>query len=233
MLAEAEGNPALVRRGAKALAVKPWETEPFTAMALLSDPALDVRQYLEDLTSIAINSAQQAEDLAVQAQVASRKARRGTVVLVGFGLVGLLVGIAGFAVGRSSNVRLAEVRAEMGTLHVMQRQTQDQLADLMTQAAEQREATEQREVAEQRDAAEVPQPAPVAPAVAMASVPPPASASPPATRQTAPTSFYYQPWPDSRPAARHAPAVRNQASQPVVVPRFLADIQRSVRGIFR
>ena len=78
LLAEAEASPALIGRAATAPAIAtPRESQPFAAMALLSDPALDVRQYLEDLVTIAVNSAQQAEDLAVQAREASRKARRG------------------------------------------------------------------------------------------------------------------------------------------------------------
>jgi hypothetical protein len=226
LLAEAEGDPTLIgRRAVKPPAVKSRGTEPFAAMALLSDPALDVRQYLEDLASIAINSARQAEDLAVQAQAASRRARRGMVMLAGFGIVGLLIGMAGFAVSRTSNVRLAEIREEMGTLQDMQRQAQDQLADLATQTVERHDASEQR------DAADAARPMGIGPAVVTAPMPLPAPA--PAVRSTAPASFYYQPWPDSRPALRRAPMVRGQVSQPVVIPRFFAEIQRGVRGIFR
>lgn len=227
LLAEAEASPALIARAAAAPAIAtPRESQPFAAMALLSDPALDVRQYLEDLASIAITSAQQAEDLAVQAQAASRKARRGMLVLAGFAMMGLLVGVAGFAVSRSSNVRLAEIRDEMGAMHDMQRQAQDQIADIAAQTAEQRNAIEQH------DAVDVQPSMGTAPAMATVIAQPPPTAAPPA-RQPAPATYYYQPWPNSRPAVRRAPLVRSQATPPVVVPRFFADIQRSVRGIFR
>ena len=131
LLAAAEATPALIGRAKTAPAVaNPRVAESFAAMALLSDPALDVRQYLEDLVTIAVNSAQQAEDLAVQAREASRKARRGMAVVASIGALGLVVGVAGFAASRSANIRLAEVRGEVGALHEMQRQSQDQLADI-------------------------------------------------------------------------------------------------------
>jgi hypothetical protein len=100
----------------------------------------------------------------------------------------------------------------------MQRQSQDQLADIALRTAD------------QRDAAEVtPQPG-IAPAVGV-SQPLPAPA-PPARLVTAPHS---DPWPDSRPPPRRVAVVRSQpvqTPQPVVVPRFFADIQRNLRGIF-
>ncbi len=64
MLAEAAVRPALISRANAPARLAPKRVaEPFPAMALLSDPALDIRQYLEDLVSIAVNSAQQAEDV--------------------------------------------------------------------------------------------------------------------------------------------------------------------------
>src|SRR4051794_26849994 len=67
LLAAADASPALIGRAKTMPAVtNPRVAESFAAMALLSDPALDVRRYLEDLVTIAVNSAQQAEELAVQ-----------------------------------------------------------------------------------------------------------------------------------------------------------------------
>ncbi|HET7882246.1 MAG TPA: hypothetical protein VFL55_15270 [Acetobacteraceae bacterium] len=235
LLTESEADPELIRRSGvqSPIAPKLRGVQPFSAMALLAEPALDVRQYLEDLAEIAISSAQQAEELAAETQAANRKARRSMMVLAGFGAFGLLVGMVGFAVGRSSNVLLAEMRQEMGALHEMQRQTQDQLSDLATQNADQRDAAEQHQVPEQRDVgAEASRSVATAPAVA-AVQPPPSTTTTPQARQPATASFYYQPWPDSRPAVRRAPALRSQSTQPVVVPRFFAEIQRGVRGIFR
>lgn len=219
MLAEAEACPALVGRAKTAPVVANARVaELFAAMALLSDPALDVRQYLEDLVSIAVNSAQQAEDLAVQAREAGRKARRGMAVLASLGALGLLVGVAGFAASRSANVRLAEVRGEVGALQEMQRQSQDQLADIASRTSD------------PRDAVEATQQPGIAPAVVVSRpLPTPA---PPARQQAL---RYSEPWPDSRPPPRRAAVARSQpvqTTQPVVVPRFFADIQRSLRGIF-
>jgi hypothetical protein len=41
-------------------------------MALLSDPTLDIRRYLEELVTISVNSAQRVEELSLQACEASR-----------------------------------------------------------------------------------------------------------------------------------------------------------------
>jgi hypothetical protein len=219
LLAAAEASPALIGRAKTAPAVaNPRVAESFAAMALLSDPALDVRQYLEDLVTIAVNSAQQAEDLAVQAREASRKARRGMAVVASIGAVGLVVGVAGFAASRSANIRLAEMRGEVGALHEMQRQSQDQLADIASRTSD------------QRDVVEVTQQPSVAPAVVVSQ---PLPAPVPPARQ--PTVRNSEPWPDSRPPPRRVAVVRSQpvqTTQPVVVPRFFADIQRSLRGIF-
>ena len=116
--------------------------ESFAAMALLSDPALDVRRYLEDLVTIAVSSARQAEDLAVQAREASWKAQGGMAVVASIGALGLVVGIAGFAASRSANIRLAEVRGEVAALHEMQRESQDQLAEIASRTSDQRDAVE-------------------------------------------------------------------------------------------
>ena len=85
-------------------------------MALLSDPTLDIRQYLEDLVTVAVGSAQQAEGMLIEARKVNRKARRRIAVFASFGALGLVVGIAGLAASRSANVRLSEIRDEVGTL---------------------------------------------------------------------------------------------------------------------
>jgi hypothetical protein len=85
-------------------------------MALLSDPAVDVRQYLENLVTIAIGSAREAEDTLLEVRKANRKTRRRIALVASFGAVGLMVGIAGFAGSRSTNERLSEVRNEVVAL---------------------------------------------------------------------------------------------------------------------
>ncbi len=216
MLAEAEAQPALISRSATpAVAPKGRVAESFPAMALLSDPALDIRQYLEDLVSIAITSAQQAEDVSSQAREASRKTRRGMALVASFGALGLAVGVAGFAASRSSNVRLSEIREEVGVLQDMQRQAHDQLADIAARTADQPETVEAARQASIAPAAVVAQP-----------LPPP---MPPVRQQ--PLVRYSEPWPDSRPQQRRAPVGHSNSA--VVVPQFVADIQRNLRAIFR
>lgn len=210
LLAEAEARPALIGRDRVPIAAE-LKAEPFAAMALLADPALDIRQYLEDLVSIAVNSARHAEDVSAQAKVACRKARRGMVVVASFGALGLVVGVAGFVASRSSNVRLSEVRDQISTLQDMQRQSQEQISGIAAQAAE-----PQREAAESS-------PQPVASAIVAEPTPPPV----PTARR--PVTQYYIPWPDSKPPPRRTPVTQGQA---VAVPGLFADIQRNLRAIF-
>lgn len=120
LLAEAESHPGLIRRSAN-LSEAPAErsTRAFPAMALLSDPALDIRRYLENLVTIAVGAAHQAEDMLLEVRKANKKARRRLAAVASFGAVGLIVGIAGFIASRSTNVRLAEVRDEVLALESM------------------------------------------------------------------------------------------------------------------
>jgi hypothetical protein len=85
-------------------------------MALLSDPAVDVRQYLENLVTIAIGSAREAEDTLFEVRKANRKARRRIALVASFGAVGLVVGIAGFIGSRIATERSSEVRNEVVAL---------------------------------------------------------------------------------------------------------------------
>ncbi len=218
LLAEAEAQPALIGR----TEVRPRltdtkaEDQPFQAMALLSDPAVDIRQYLEDLVSIAVDSAQHADGVSLQVQEAKRRVRRGMAIVAGFGALGLAVGVAGFAASRSSNIRLSEVRQQVGLLQDMQRQAQDELSSILARTGD----VEQRETA-----VEVAHPASTVPAaVATQTLPPEPSVVQPQPRN-------YVPWPDSRPPVRHGPQVRSGTT--VVVPQFVANIQRGLRAIFR
>src|ERR1700758_1366593 len=97
LLAEAVACPALIaRRGPVDAATEP-QPAPFPALALLSDPVLDVRPYLEDLVSIAVASAQRAEEMSAQVRQVSRKARRETLIVGCFGMLGLVIGAIGLA----------------------------------------------------------------------------------------------------------------------------------------
>jgi hypothetical protein len=146
LLAEAEAYSALISRSGNPS--KPTDAAarrvPFPAVALLSDPAMDVREYLEDLVRIAVGSTRQAEDMLVHAREASSKASRGLALIAGVGALGLLVGIAGLATSRSPEVSLSLVRGEVSALRDMQQQAQDQLADIAARTADPHDVAEDR-----------------------------------------------------------------------------------------
>jgi hypothetical protein len=221
LLADARAWPALINRSDPASAVikggvrgsEPAPRAAFPAMALLSDPTLDIRRYLEELVTISVNSAQRVEEVSLQACEASRKARRGMLAVACLGALGLIVGAGGFAASRGANVRLSEVRKELGALQEMQRQAQYQLASIVL-----RQSDQQTDMKSSDLLSVTPQTAARlrAPVLAPPAFQPPVRAS--------------EPWPDSRkpvprPAAAH--------SRPAVVPRFFADIQRNLRALFR
>ncbi len=109
----------------------------FPSISLLADPTCDIKQYLEDLASIAISAARQAEDVQRQASDTSRKTRYAMAVVVTFGVLGLSVGSAGFIASRSASSRLAEVGGNLRTVEDLQRQTNDQLAAIRSSIEEQ------------------------------------------------------------------------------------------------
>ncbi len=114
LLADAEACPDLIRRSeTPPRLTKASRNEQFPPMALLSDPTLNTRQYLEDLVRIAVSSAERADDVSSQARTAGKKARRGMALVTCVGALGLMVGLAGFTASRSANFRLSEIRSEM------------------------------------------------------------------------------------------------------------------------
>jgi hypothetical protein len=221
LLADAQACPALIGRSGPASAVikaeaggsEPTPRAVFPAMALLSDPTLDIRRYLEELITIAVNSAQRVEDVSLQACEGSRKARRGMVAVGCLGALGLIVGIGGFAASRGANVRLSEVRKELGALQEMQRQAQYQLAGIALRQSDQQADVKAADLANVTREAATPLPAP--------------ALAPPAFQPSVRAS---EPWPDSRKPVPRPAAVH---SRPVVVPQFFADIQRNLRTLFR
>ena len=113
LLADAESRPALIHRSENpAKVTNERSIRSFPAMALLSDPAVDVRQYLENLVTIAVGSAREAEDTLFELCKANKKARRAIAVVASLGALGLMVGVAGFTGSRSVNER-SEVRREV------------------------------------------------------------------------------------------------------------------------
>jgi len=184
LLAHAAVSPELIRRSAPLAKVHATSHEvqsaQFPTLALLSNPTLDVQPYLDDLVALAVDAAERAEALSVQARQASRRARRETLVVGCFGALGLLFGITGFAARSSSDAKLAQVSNEVAVLQAQQRQAERQIAAFAIQAT----------------TPQVQQP------VAATSVTPPAF-RPPSIR------YQMQPWPDSSPNSRPVAATRN------------------------
>jgi len=206
LLSEVAVRPQLVAR--RPSAARP---DPFSAMALLAEPTLDVRQYLEDLASRAVESAQQAEAVSRQAHAADRKARQVLAALACCTGLGVTVGIVGLASSHNANLQLVQIGSELGALRELQRQTQTQLDELASRASEVQAALA---------------PAPTVP-VATFATPLTASMMPLLPPQP---SRQLQPWPDSRPLPRHIVAAK---SLPPPESGFFADLQRNIRAIFR
>jgi hypothetical protein len=148
LLADAKARPALIHRSETGSGVtKVRSNGPFPAMALLSDPALDIRQYLENLVRIAVDSAQQAEEMSFETRKANRKARRSMAVVTSFGALGLMVGAAAFVVSRGANVRLSEFRDEVSTgqnITSQQQRKEEALAHQKADKQAMREALQQQ-----------------------------------------------------------------------------------------
>lgn len=226
LLATARDCPELISRNCQTagiLAERPSplptpELGPFPQMALLSDPALDIRHYLEDLVSIAISSAQQAEDVSLHAREATRKARRGMVVIGCLGALGLAVGVAGLATAQSSDAQLAQVRKEVGALKDMQLEAHDQLNEAEANVA-----------AEGYEARPMQRAGTIRPQATSPTVPAP-------TELIWKSRVHYStPWPDSRPVVPAPPRRVTPPAQThqVVVPRFFAALQQNIRALFR
>jgi hypothetical protein len=185
LLAHAAVSPELIRRSASLAEVQATSHEvqsaQFPTLALLSNPTLDVQPYLDDLVSLAVDAAERAEALSVQARQASRRARRESLVVGCFGALGLLFGITGFAARSSSDAKLAQVSNQVAVLQDQQRQAERQIAAFAIQAT----------------APQGQQP------VAANSVTPPPAFRPPSIR------YHTQPWPDSSPNSRPVAATRN------------------------
>jgi hypothetical protein len=211
LLAEAEACPALIVRTERGTADAEPPAACFPALALLADPVLDVRPYLDDLVSIAARSAQRAEAVSRQARRAIRKARHEMLVIGCLGVIGLIVGVAGFASSHDSDARLARIRGELATLRQQQQQARGEIAALASPASETRVA--EPAAGESMTLAKTPAaPVPAGPAL-----------QPPSIR------YYAQPWPDSRPIPRRVTAAQGRQ---VTVPSF-AGLQPGMHAILR
>lgn len=100
----------------------------------------DTDEYLEQLVSIAVSSAQRAEDALQSVGKSGRINRRTITAAAGIGALGVLVGIIGIADKRlidRADAKLTQVTTEVRTLADVQQQTSGQLAQLRAQTVAQ------------------------------------------------------------------------------------------------
>jgi hypothetical protein len=100
----------------------------------------DTDEYLEQLVSLAVSSAQRAEDALRSVGGNNRVSRRMMAAAAGIGAVGVLIGIIGVADGRlihRSDARLTQVVSEARVLADVQQQTSGQASQLRARAADQ------------------------------------------------------------------------------------------------
>ena len=97
LMEAARQEPSLLGRRHAITRHQPTETRAFDLVALGSIGHIDVLQQVEELTSIAISSAQQAEAAFQHACETVRAARRGMAVFGALGALGILMGAAAIA----------------------------------------------------------------------------------------------------------------------------------------
>jgi hypothetical protein len=270
MLQCASDDPTLVKRSrgpAKSVQVQaklpsPAQHDPGSPLTLRSNSDRATKQYLEDLVSIAVASAERADDVLNQANATRRKANRAVWAFASVAAVGVVVGTAGIVSSRSGNAtdgRLTEIASEVRSLGAQQELTNHQLAVVQSDvsdaheaaAAVQEAATPARPDAATSKAATEPQVAPVPQSQPIVAVPVSpvqqatysSSVWPQRSRPEQPTT-YAAPWPQhtqsvqpttySAPWPQHTqPARTVRYRQQPTVPQFLVVIQQNLRALFR
>jgi hypothetical protein len=203
LLAEAEACPALIMRSAPVGVGVETQAERLPTLALLSEPALDVRPYLEHLVSLAAASARRSELLAEQARRLSRNARRQMLAACCMSLLAVLFGVVGFFDGRNQNTGRAQLRSQTNVLAAQQQHAPNEIAASAAQPSDTRatETNSQRVVA-------------------------PAAPRSVAPQLQAPSIRYFaQPWPDSQ---RNAIMSNSWVSN-----HFLAGFEGSLQAALR
>jgi hypothetical protein len=117
-----------LRREAQALPLDPLGSAP-----IVPTTAGVSNQDLEKLVAIAIESAQDAEDISREAREASRKARRGMFVAIALAAVGIAVAGAATIGDRlygGEKQQMADIARQVQALGDLQRHINDRLADL-------------------------------------------------------------------------------------------------------
>jgi hypothetical protein len=115
----AKQDPALVGRPRPVAAARQAALRQDTAMAYsrsnLPAGAMGIHLQLEELASVVVESAEQAEEALRLARATARSARRGMVVFAGIGALGILVGVAGTTGhGQRGTTDIAQIEVAAG-----------------------------------------------------------------------------------------------------------------------
>jgi hypothetical protein len=209
LLAEAEACPALTLRGDPIAQPSESPSGRFPELALLSDPVLDVRPYLEHLVSMASAAAERSEALAQQARQRSRKAKWQMLAIGCLGAVALLIGVRGFIASRNSETSLAQLRNQVIALTEQQQQARTEIAELSARKDAARVATGPAASGRERPAT----PIAAAPALQIPSI-----------------RYYAQPWPDSRSILRQSTQAPSRLGTGF---HFLPGFERGIQAVLR
>jgi hypothetical protein len=269
MLQCASDDPTLVKRSrspAKSVQVQTKlpsaaQDESRSPLTLLSNSDRATKQYLEDLVSIAVASAERADDVLNQANATRRRANRAVWAFASVAAVGVVVGSVGLVSSRSGNAtdgKLTEIASEVRSLGAQQELTNHQLAVVRSDVSDEHEATAAIQDAATparpdpatSNAETVPQeaPAPQSQPNVAAPVNPVQQATysssvwPQRSRQQPNT--YSAPWPQHTQSVQPTtyssswpqhtqPAWSARHRQQPTVPRFLVAIQQNLQALFR
>lgn len=203
--------------------------EPNAPLVLETKSELAAQQHLEDLVSIAVTSAQQADEAVQRACQASATTRRSIWALAGISVLGVILGIVGFASGQLSageDGRLIAMAKDVQNLSNQQRQTHAELTVVRSEVAASQ--------ATGATAVEVPSPSKI-PAESQEWT----TSVSERTLQTGlktPTSTSLRPvtygslWPSHSQPTRQASA---RPDRRVVLPPFFVTLRQNMRAMFR
>jgi len=205
--------------------------EPGPPLTLLANADPAIRQYLEDLVSIGVASAERADDALQEVQFARRKATRAAWAFASVAAISAATGVAGvISVTRHSvaDSKVVELAGQVRSLNEQQVAANHQLTAVSSAIADEREALE----ASKQTAAPVQHEA-TGPGAGNGerpvSIPP---AQPIVEPRVSPVqqATYSSPWPIHTQSVR-----RTWSTEPrqAPVPRFISVIQQNLRALFR
>jgi hypothetical protein len=216
----------------------PRADDPFPIQLFRNAP-FDLTQHLEELVSIAVASAQQAEDAVQQAHAANGTFRRGMMIFAGIGVLGFLVGAAAIAdnhIYGSSGTAVATTTVASPTPGPI-----DAPAESTSQPVEPQPRIQTALSGDAAATAEgnntAPAPVPPSPLLTQAALAqtPTRPLAPPVYH--GPQAGHAAPWPNDRPVRsyRAAPTSYYAAAPPrrVVYPGFFVSLRRDFGALIR